>query len=84
MQNELRSHLRACADAYAGATDLELTTIAQRAAGDWRFFDRLEDDGKSFFVSTYDKVMIWFSTRWPPKTPWPKGVPRPRVAEAAR
>lgn len=82
MEQELRQHLIACAALFARAAGLSLATVARRAAGDWRFFDRLED-GVGFTVGKYDEVMRWFSDHWPDSEPWPDAVPRPAAAEEA-
>ena len=82
METELRSHLLDTVAAFAGLTGFEQSTIAQRAAGDWRFFERIRDGG-SFNIKTYDKVMLWFHQNWPEAKRWPKGVPRPKPAEVS-
>ncbi len=76
MESELRTNLRTCAEAYAGARAIELSTVGRLAAGDWRFFDRIMD-GKSFTARKYDETMRWFSANWPDALAWPVGVPRP-------
>lgn len=81
MEEELRSHLVTCANAYAAAAVLSLTTVGGRAANDWRFFDRVAA-GAGFTVSKYDEVVGWFSANWPAETAWPADVPRPEVAAA--
>lgn len=73
----------ACASAYAAARSVSLATLGRLAAGDWRFFDRLDDDGKTFTARKYDEVIGWFSERWPEDTPWPESVARPEPARAA-
>ena len=82
METELRSNLMACASAYAGARSVSLATLGRLAAGDWRFFDRLDDDGKTFTARKYDEVICWFSEQWPEGTPWPSSVVRPERVEA--
>jgi hypothetical protein len=59
-----------------------LATIGRLAAGDWRFFDRLDDSAKTFTARKYDDVMVWFSDHWPPDAEWPVNVPRPIDEEA--
>ena len=81
MENELKLHMRACADIFAAAASVQIATVAERAAGDWRFFDRIEHD-KTFTARKYDQVMSWFSANWPEGADWPSDVPRP-VAEPA-
>lgn len=77
MESELRSNLMACASAYAGAKSISLTTLGRLAAGDWRFFDRVEAGATTFTARKYDEVIAWFSERWPDDLAWPIDVPRP-------
>lgn len=77
MQTELASHLATLADAYAEAKSFKLTTLGRKAAGDWRFFEKLSDPERTFTVRTYDEVVRWFSVQWPTELKWPDGVPRP-------
>jgi hypothetical protein len=84
METELRSHLIACASAYAAAREVSLATLGRLAAGDWRFFDRLDDDGKTFTARKYDEVIGWFSDRWPENADWPPEVPRPAFVDEVR
>jgi predicted DNA-binding protein with PD1-like motif len=77
METELKSNLIACASAYAAARSVSMSTIGRLAAGDWRFFDRLDDDGKTFTARKYDEVISWFSERWPDDVEWPVSVARP-------
>lgn len=84
METELRSNLMACASAYSAAREVSLATLGRLAAGDWRFFDRLDDNEKTFTARKYDEVIRWFSDRWPEGSPWPESVARPEPAETAR
>lgn len=79
MEPELRHHLVACATAYAAATKKELVTVGRLAAGDWRFFDRIQG-GASFTARKYDEAMRWFVSHWPEGLEWPEGVPPPEPA----
>lgn len=81
MEQELRAHLLACAEGYAAARKIGLPTIGRLAAGDWRFFDRLNDDEKTFTAKKYDDVIAWFSDNWPEGAAWPESVQRPAVTE---
>lgn len=76
MEEELKRHLLACADAFCGHSGRSEATVASNAAGDWRFFDRLRGK-KSFLASKYDSVMRWFAGNWPADAAWPADVPRP-------
>lgn len=80
METELRSNLMACASAYAEARKVKLATLGRLAAGDWRFFDRLDVEGKTFTARKYDEVIRWFSDRWPDNVSWPSEVTRPEVS----
>ena len=80
METELRSNLLACASAYAEARSVSLSTIGRLAAGDWRFFDRVEEGSTTFTARKYDEVIGWFSDRWPEETPWPSEVVRPEIS----
>jgi hypothetical protein len=80
METELRSNLMACASAYAKSREVSLATLGRLAAGDWRFFDRLDDEGKTFTARKYDEVISWFSERWPDGVDWPSEVVRPAVS----
>lgn len=77
-ETKLAEDLAACFAAFREASDLEDSTIAQYAAGDWRFFDRLRQGDSTFTVRKYDQVIGWFSDNWPARTAWPKGVYRPK------
>ncbi len=79
METELKSNLLACASAYGEARKVSLSTIGRLAAGDWRFSDRLDDEGKTFTARKYDEVISWFSERWPDEAVWPSEVARPEV-----
>jgi hypothetical protein len=77
MERKLGHELRAVLSAYCRATELEIATVAKRCAGDWRFFDRLDNPDKTFTVRLYDRVMKWFDANWPEAASWPADVPRP-------
>lgn len=81
METELRKHLLTCAAIFGHAQKIENSTLGRKAAGDWRFFTRLES-GSTFTVKKHDEIMHWFSENWPASTPWPNDVPRPLKAAA--
>ena len=84
MEAELRSNLRALAAAYGVAMNMEEATVAQKALGDWRFFQRLENNADaSFTVRKYDAAVAWFAARWPEGVEWPEGLNRPATEAAA-
>lgn len=83
IEPELRLHLRACADAFAASRGIGLPTVGRLAAGDWRFFDRVADDERTFTARKYDEVISWFSENWPPDAHWPDDVRRPTEQQQA-
>lgn len=83
MEDELRNHLAVLAETYAKARGLEMVTVARLAAGDWRFFDRVDSGDSSFTIRKYDAIIRWFSGNWPAGLNWPTDVPRPAIEVAA-
>ena len=84
MEAELRTNLLTLATAYASAMGMEMSTVAQRALGDWRFFQRLEEkDTASFTIRKYDAAVGWFSSHWPEGVEWPSELAAPATKEAA-
>ncbi|MEN0039844.1 MAG: hypothetical protein AAF764_00765 [Pseudomonadota bacterium] len=66
MERELLDHLLRCEGAFLEAKTLKPSTLAQKAAGDWRFFDNLRAaPPATFSVRKYDAVMGWFADNWP-------------------
>lgn len=86
MEHELRTNLLNCARAYADAKGVSLATLARLAAGDWRFFSRLDDEKTTFTARKYDEVIQWLSDNWPDAAQWPMALSRPapsKTGEAA-
>lgn len=77
METELLAHLEACANAFAAARGLKISTVARLATQDGQFFSRLRDPKNTFTVRKYDTVIRWFSDNWPDGAMWPADVPRP-------
>jgi len=77
MESELRSNLLTCAAIYADKKEISLSTLGRLAAGDWRFFDNLSKDDKTFTARKYDEVIGWFSDNWPANAHWPTEIVRP-------
>lgn len=88
IEPQLRSHIIALADAYKDATGLSINTISEKASRDHKFIARIKGgwsnrasgEPSTFTVRRYDEMMAWFRDNWPKDTPWPAGVPRPKVA----
>lgn len=78
MEKQLSLNLLAVAAAFVVAREVGFSTLGRLAAGDWRFFDHLQDGSKTFTARKYDQVMGWFSENWPDAAVWPDGVARPQ------
>jgi hypothetical protein len=77
MEQELKARLNVLFVAYQRTTGRSPSTVAQAVAGDWRFFDRLEDASKTITLRKYDQIIQTFSDLWPCETPWPDQIGRP-------
>ncbi|MBS7545084.1 hypothetical protein [Ancylobacter oerskovii] len=75
MEHELRSNLIACAEAFASARDLKLSTVGRLVANDGQFFERIKSG--SFTARKYDEAIRWFDENWPDSGSWPVAVARP-------
>lgn len=70
MEEQLRIHLLTCAERFAKARELELSTVGRLATNDGRFFERIR--AGSFTARKYDETIRWFSENWPEKAVWPE------------
>jgi hypothetical protein len=82
MEDELKRHLLETAAVFIAATGKREATVADQAAGDWRFFDRIRGE-RSFLASKYDSVMGWFAQNWPEGVEWPADIPTPGSGQEA-
>jgi len=82
MEAELRENLLVLATRYSEAKGLKFATVGRLAAGDWRFFDRIQT-GVSFTARKYDEIVRWFRANWPEGDEWPPSVPEPPAQDAA-
>jgi hypothetical protein len=76
MKDKLTAQLLDLAARFEAATSQTRATAAKRALNDNTFFARIEG-GAGFNITTFDKVVLWFSQNWPEQAEWPKGVERP-------
>ena len=78
MEQKLRTHLLDLGAAYCAETGYAMKTVAQKACGDFRFFDRVQN-GASFTVKTYDRAVRFFWDNWPRGYEWPADIPGPET-----
>ena len=71
------------AEAYAEHSRVGLARVGFLAAGDGKFFGRLQS-GKTCTIRLYRRVLQWFSDNWPAHLEWPPDVPRPAPASEAK
>ena len=75
MEQELARNLLDCEAEFLTAGNFKPSTLAQKAAGDWRFFERLRgDEPATFSVRKYDMVMRWFIANWPEEAARPSAL----------
>ena len=79
----LKSNLAAIARAYAKFRGLSLTTVARRFCGDDQFFIRILENGCTFSVLQYDRIVSRFAEGWPEGLDWPADIPRPNKRQIA-
>jgi hypothetical protein len=77
----LRNNLKIIATRYAKKRGHQISTVAREFCGDHQFFDRIIDQGKTFSVLQYDRIIARFALNWPEDLKWPADVPRPSAAE---
>lgn len=65
------------ADAYAGHTGLMISTISTYAADDGKWLINLRKEDVSCTFRKAERVLQWFSDRWPSDLEWPVDIPRP-------
>jgi hypothetical protein len=82
LEPRLRSNLRALFSAYQAATGRPLATIGKMVLGDPKAPSLLEE-GRNFTVQLYDRMVGAVSDKWPDGAPWPEGVGRWSLADAA-
>ena len=75
MEETLRSNLLLLAAKFSTATQTSRPTIALRALNDNTFFTRVSA-GSGFTLSTYDRLVTWFSENWPDGIEWPTQIVR--------
>ena len=64
------------AQRFASARNISLWRVGFLAAGDGKFFDRLQA-GRTCTLRVAHAVVRYMSDRWPDGTEWPAGIPRP-------
>ena len=69
------------ARAFAGHTDLKLSTIANYAVNDGKLFKRFSE-GRSCTLKTATRMVDWLNQRWPADLEWPADIPRPETPQS--
>lgn len=82
MERELTNNLITCFDAFVAVTGRKHSGVAQVAANDWRFYDRLKQPGVTFTARKYDEIVAWFDANWPEGAERPEAVVREHKAAA--
>jgi hypothetical protein len=77
-----RDRLLLTARTFADARGLSLARVGTLVANDGKFFTRLAA-GRDCTTGMFDKTLRWFAEQWPAELPWPEGVERPSIVEAA-
>jgi hypothetical protein len=68
--------------AYMRATGTSRTKLSILAAGHNRLFERLLE-GFDCRTQAAEKASDWFDANWPQNVPWPQGIERRGIAQAA-
>lgn len=81
-RERLTQNLFDLSTAYARYKGLRLGSLSVYANCQSEFFGRISR-GKAvdFKISTYDRLITWFSDNWPDELPWPVGLERPTVRQ---
>lgn len=78
----LVSQLIELSDIYCAAAAKTRSAVSKRVFNDGKVIDKLIAGG-DLTTSRHQMALRWFSENWPPHTPWPKGITRPKSTEAA-
>ena len=70
------------AQRFADARNITLWRVGFLAAGDGKFFARLQA-GRTCTLRVAHAVVRYLSERWPADCEWPAGIPRPAPIETA-
>jgi len=74
------AHILRLAGDYGKFQRLALSTVGKYAAGDGKFFIRLQS-GKTCTVRRQERVTRWFDENWPDGLAWPADIARPSSHE---
>ena len=76
------SHVAHLIEVYAAAKGASPHTVARKCSGDGRTYARLTN-GHDITTGRAQRILQWFSKKWPPDLPWPHDIHRPAPSEAA-
>lgn len=77
----MRENLLVLAQTYATARGLSLSTVSKQIHGNQGFLARYLDGSISTTIRTYYLMVNRLRKNWPPKTPWPKTAPLPKLGK---
>jgi hypothetical protein len=72
-----RTTLLLLADLFAQHEGITHFAVSMRALGKGDFFLKLGRPGAGCHIRTAERLMRWFSDRWPSDLEWPADIPRP-------
>lgn len=73
----LKDQLLAVADAYARAVGLSRSRVSTIVLNRGATLEAIAEGRADVTTGTFEKALVWFSTRWPADLAWPEGVHRP-------
>jgi hypothetical protein len=81
----LTQNLYDLSTAYARHRQIRLASLSTYAGCQAQFFVKIaRDKPVDFKISTYDRLVQWFSQNWPDDLQWPVGLERPRPLKHER
>lgn len=73
----LREQLITVSDAYGAATGRSRARVSTLVFNQGQRLAKIANEELDPTISSFERAMLWFSSRWPAGTPWPSEVARP-------
>jgi hypothetical protein len=77
------TYLLLLANLFAAHARRSLLTVAKRAGVHTRTFVQIQQ-GLHPRIDTFNRAYAWFDANWPSDLEWPRDIPRPSAAKAAK